>query len=276
MPLNSPRFSSSRRLSKAAANSPPLGKGDRGRAVHLVQQALLDLGWSMPRSTGGGYSPDGIYGKETVAVVEAFQQSRGLSDDGVVGRNTMGALDREFGSYGWRVRLHFRLIAEGNLAFGRIMSDIQRIYGQYGIQALFGSGESLGLSPEEQTVFQQIDQSCTWNVSSGELQELHRTGAPVPSDEVSIYYINAFQRPDLLGCGGHARGRPACTVLARADRYATAHEVGHVLLTSAFSPVHVNDRRNLMFPTAVKHGTTPVLTNRQVAQMRRHACCKTI
>jgi peptidoglycan hydrolase-like protein with peptidoglycan-binding domain len=39
--------------------------------------ALLDLGYSMPRSTGNTkYSPDGIYGEETKAVVKKFQKDR--------------------------------------------------------------------------------------------------------------------------------------------------------------------------------------------------------
>jgi peptidoglycan hydrolase-like protein with peptidoglycan-binding domain len=66
MPLTSPRFKSSTTLNKIAANAATLNIGSSGRAVHLVQMALLDLGYAMPNSTSNAnYSPDGIYGEET-------------------------------------------------------------------------------------------------------------------------------------------------------------------------------------------------------------------
>jgi hypothetical protein len=78
----------------------------------------------------------------------------------------------------------------------------------------------------------------------------------------------------LHSLGGHAVTRPAVTVAGHASRWDTAHEVGHVLLGFGFSPLHVNDRRNLMHPTAATYVTIPVLTDKQVRQMRRSVCCK--
>jgi hypothetical protein len=67
--------------------------------------------------------------------------------------------------------------------------------------------------------------------------------------------------------------RPACTVAANVTRWATAHEVGHVLLTSRFSPVYSPERRNLMMADVLFFSSTPVLTDRQVAQILRSPCC---
>jgi peptidoglycan hydrolase-like protein with peptidoglycan-binding domain len=59
-----------------------VGYGDRGAAVASLQKAL-------------GMAPeqqDGIFGRQTQAAVVAFQRENGLSPDGIVGPNTMSAL----------------------------------------------------------------------------------------------------------------------------------------------------------------------------------------
>jgi hypothetical protein len=38
----------------------------------------------------------------------------------------------------------------------------------------------------------------------------------------------------------------------------TAHEVGHVLLTSAFKPVHADDPNNLMYPYSSNASRVPM------------------
>ncbi len=95
MPLTSLRFASNARLQAAALNRPAMGRGERGPAVALVQQALLDLGYPMPRSAGNGV-PDGVYGRETKDVIWQFQQIWHLSTDGVAGKQTLEKLDSLF------------------------------------------------------------------------------------------------------------------------------------------------------------------------------------
>ena len=93
MALTSPRFARNDRLQAAANNQPPLKTGETGEAVEILQQALIDLGASMPRSTNPSGLTDGIYGPETAATVTAFQASQGLSQDGIAGKDTLGKLD---------------------------------------------------------------------------------------------------------------------------------------------------------------------------------------
>lgn len=99
MPLTSPRFAGNARLQSAADNKPPLKKGEpKGRAVELVQQALVDLSYKMPISFKGG-KPDGIYGDETTRVVRQFQIDQGFAPDGWdgrAGRDTLTRLDQLF------------------------------------------------------------------------------------------------------------------------------------------------------------------------------------
>lgn len=64
---------------------PTLRQGSRGADVVRLQQLLL----------GHGFNPgviDGIFGPNTHAAVVAFQRSRGLVQDGIVGVNTWTAL----------------------------------------------------------------------------------------------------------------------------------------------------------------------------------------
>lgn len=272
MALTSPRFIASRRLRNVAANQATIRKGDRGRSVHLVQQALLDLGYPLPRSTKSvSYSPDGVFGDETDAKLREFQARSSLKDDGVLGWRTLQALARRLPAYQHRVRLHFRSIALPKISFERSLLDAQVIFGQYGIKVDYGSGESLLLTQDQMRLFDKIDSDCEWTLSSGEYNELHNLGTRAPSNEILVYQVKELK--GVLGCGGHAVNRPAVTVAAAASRWDTAHEVGHVLLGSGFSPVHINNRRNLMHPTASRYATIPTLTDRQVKQMRRSVCC---
>jgi hypothetical protein len=61
-----------------------------------LQQALIDLGFAMPRSAARGAVPDGAFGDETEATVMAFQRKCALKADGLVGPLTLGQLDDIF------------------------------------------------------------------------------------------------------------------------------------------------------------------------------------
>jgi peptidoglycan hydrolase-like protein with peptidoglycan-binding domain len=95
MAVTSPRFANNARLQAASENNPPMGRGETGDGVAVLQQALADLGFNMPISFSQG-SPDGIYGAETEATVRQLQQKQGLGQDGIAGRDTWAELDRLF------------------------------------------------------------------------------------------------------------------------------------------------------------------------------------
>jgi hypothetical protein len=275
MSLDSPRFNTSKKLINAAANT-PIRMGATGRSVHLVQMALIDLGYAMPLSTKNiRYSPDGVFGNETKTKLMEFQNANNINPSGAIDRDTMLALDHFCRDYKHQVSLHFRSISLTTIPFGQSLADTERIYGQYGIKIQFASGMSLMLSEAEEETFNQIDQECHWILNDGEYNQLHSMGGSVPPDQVSVYYVKKFSE-DILGCGGHAVNRPACTVAATASRWDTAHELGHVLLTSAFAPHHINDRRNIMHESASTYADIPVFTDRQIEKIRQNACCVAI
>ena len=94
MALSSPRFRWSNRLQQVELNNPPMRHGEKGQAVRLIQQCMIDLSINpMTNSIKRCGSPDGIYGRETKVAVDSYQTSKRLSSDGVVGQNTMRALD---------------------------------------------------------------------------------------------------------------------------------------------------------------------------------------
>lgn len=59
---------------------PTLRRGSTGDAVRKLQQALKNLNYPV--------TPDGVYGNDTIAAVEAFQRINGLSVDGAAGQST--------------------------------------------------------------------------------------------------------------------------------------------------------------------------------------------
>ena len=147
MPLSSPRFQDERELIAVEAGHAILRRGSTGRHVHLVQMALIDLGFVMPISIlSQDYSPDGVYGAETEAIVKAFQRSvpaPGLKPDGVVGQLTLRELDKRHPKFTHRINLHFRSLSLSDIPFRQLMSNTAQAYAQYGIEVWFASGESL-------------------------------------------------------------------------------------------------------------------------------------
>jgi hypothetical protein len=64
-----------------------LNPGDTGEQVKILQRALTALGFSPGKA-------DGDYGPSTRTAVERFQVSKGLAEDGVVGQQTLAALQK--------------------------------------------------------------------------------------------------------------------------------------------------------------------------------------
>jgi hypothetical protein len=64
-----------------------LSPGDTGEQVKTLQKALASLGYSAGKA-------DGNYGPSTQSAVEQFQAANGLAADGVVGQQTLAALQQ--------------------------------------------------------------------------------------------------------------------------------------------------------------------------------------
>lgn len=69
-----------------------LRKGEHGPEIAVLQTQLNALGFK--DAQGRALVPDGDFGERTKQAVEAFQRSRHLDDDGVVGKDTLAALKK--------------------------------------------------------------------------------------------------------------------------------------------------------------------------------------
>ena len=88
--LVAPRFSGNTILEEALDDERLVGVGSSGTHVRLLQESLLDMGYNLPE-----FGADGIFGAETKAAVERFQDDAGAAKiDGIVGPETMGLFDR--------------------------------------------------------------------------------------------------------------------------------------------------------------------------------------
>jgi peptidoglycan hydrolase-like protein with peptidoglycan-binding domain len=83
------RFSGNATLEGVFDNERVLQVGSTGAPVTLVQQALIALGYPLPR-----FGADGNFGDETKRAVNAFQRDVGLTPDGRVGFRTIDFLDK--------------------------------------------------------------------------------------------------------------------------------------------------------------------------------------
>jgi peptidoglycan hydrolase-like protein with peptidoglycan-binding domain len=90
--LQSERLRGDARLQRAFDDSPVMRSGESGAGVKTLQRALRDLGYDLTKTFAKG-DADGTFGDETVAAVKAFQRDQSLGDNGVVGRDTLRALD---------------------------------------------------------------------------------------------------------------------------------------------------------------------------------------
>jgi peptidoglycan hydrolase-like protein with peptidoglycan-binding domain len=87
--LKNDRFKGDATLQAVAAGSATLQAGAKGEPVKAVQNALLDMGYAMPK-----FGADGDFGGETRKAVREFQTDRKLPVTGNVDAATLAALDK--------------------------------------------------------------------------------------------------------------------------------------------------------------------------------------
>lgn len=244
-------------------------------STRVVQGALNQF----PASLGGPevkLATNGICGSTTIAAIKRLQMALGgQKPDGRVDlfHRTHHALATgpDVLRLKYRVGLHFRSLAMTQVSFDRHLRSTHQVYDRCGITIEMKSAKSLHLSEADARRFKRMDGTCEWEITSGEYADLQRLSSDVSSSEIVVFYVDGFDG-DHDGCGGHLRNRPACIVGAATNQWVTAHEVGHVLLTSSFLPVHHASHRNLMNGSVNGHAT-PFLNLEQVAQIKRSRCC---
>ncbi|MEP0263094.1 DUF4157 domain-containing protein [Dokdonia sp.] len=95
--LKSHRFNGNKTIEKVLNGKLLIKKGSKGSHVRIVQQALLDAGFKLPK-----HGVDGVFGNETKKAVKDFQTASKLpkkEQDGIVGKITMSKLDSKYTGY---------------------------------------------------------------------------------------------------------------------------------------------------------------------------------
>ncbi|MEM9224479.1 MAG: peptidoglycan-binding domain-containing protein [Pseudomonadota bacterium] len=281
MPLTSPRFKENAQLKSAFANSPWLKKGSKGVGVHLMQFALIDLGFPMPKSKGKkGLSPDGDFGDETRAVVKKFQASLlggpAVADDGVVGQHTMGKLDRAIGGFTHKISIHLRVVFMPDKDPTHYVKIARDAYAQYGILFDIASALPLFLDSSKKEWLEKQSTSGS-DVIDDPPRSVLAPFFPVKTSDVLVYSVELFD-PDTVYGLTTSNGKGAVCRLSKDQQDTTlAHEVGHALLTplSGFDKEDHHPSVNNVMGTGTR--VPPyVLTLDQVTEMRGHLRCTTI
>jgi peptidoglycan hydrolase-like protein with peptidoglycan-binding domain len=86
-----------KRIQQAEQNSPSMKSGEKGEAVHLLQAALILNGIDVPHHGVTKGVRNDNYLQETQTAVRAAEKKFGLTiqDQGIAGKQVIGALDRE-------------------------------------------------------------------------------------------------------------------------------------------------------------------------------------
>ncbi len=88
---HSARFAGDSVLVGIAKGSDVVKKGDKGLKVCKLQQALIDMGYSLPK-----YGVDGDFGDETVTALLKFQFDSGIPETSKFDQTTINTLDTRF------------------------------------------------------------------------------------------------------------------------------------------------------------------------------------
>jgi N-acetylmuramoyl-L-alanine amidase len=132
-------------------------RGETGPAVHEIRSILIALEL-LPAPPADGVSSQASFDEATETAVRAFQQSRGIGIDGVVGSETWQALDGARWKLGARTLYHsvpdalvgedVRTLQERLLEMGYDTGRADAIYGARTARAVAQFQREVGLAPD--------------------------------------------------------------------------------------------------------------------------------
>lgn len=172
------------------------------------------------------------------------------------------------------ISIHVRTLATPGFDYSRAISMARMIYGNIGVAFNVMSEFCPAMSDSSSVDLSIVDGNCSWDQFNTEQTDLYSRARP-GSSGITVFIVGGIREDagnSLAGCAGHAPGKPAAVVSASAGTIFTiAHEVGHVLLGSGYTPVHSADTSNIMISGTwrIPTGAIPYFTENQRQQILR-------
>ncbi len=165
-------------------------------------------------------------------------------------------------------------LAPPQFDYFKAVTFAEKLYGSNGIYFDIRQGLCLALTSAQQTKLAVIDGQCKWDQNNSEQDDLFELVKGRVGTGISIFIvggINTDGTNTLAGCAGHSPSKPAVVVSATGTIYTMAHELGHVLLTSTFSPVHETSNTNIMVNGThnIPAGSSPTFNANQIKQIMK-------
>jgi hypothetical protein len=150
----------------------------------------------------------------------------------------------------------------------------EKLYGSNGIYVSWGFGQCLALSEAQEIKLKVIDGTCKWDQNNSEQDDLYNLVKARNPSGILIFIVGGIKTDatkTLAGCAGHEPSKPAAVVSATGTMYTMAHELGHVLLTSSYSPVHETSTSNIMVNGThrIPAGSSPTFNASQITQIMK-------
>lgn len=225
-PLRNARFSAQSGLVAVLAGQPPLGSGSRGPSVSAVQQALVDMGFSVP----GGI--DGSFGAQSGKALRNFQMHAHaafpqVDTTGVVDAATLRALDALAPAPGQKGQTgHLPVpLYQGTPVRVVVVKNEHRTFlfdAQGKVQGIFGNAVGRGTTPTDpglKKVTGKLNEAdshalgmkmwgswafgsrlvdLSWNTGKSSGEELHGTNAPNQLGEDVSHGCVRHANPDII------------------------------------------------------------------------------
>ncbi|HEX6447112.1 MAG TPA: N-acetylmuramoyl-L-alanine amidase [Streptosporangiales bacterium] len=135
------------------------GRGARGDKVRVVHERLAALGLVSEEPATDGSVP--VYDESLETALRYFQQSRGLTVDGIVGQETFRALEESR----WRLGDRVLFYSPGRLMTGDDVDELQRRLLELGFDCgkpdgVFGADTAAALRDFQRNTGLQVDGTC--------------------------------------------------------------------------------------------------------------------
>lgn len=158
--------------------------------------------------------------------------------------------------------------------YDKAITFAEKLYGSNGIYFDIRQEQCLNVSAAQQVKLEVIDGACKWDQNNSEQDDLYNLVDTWVSNSIVIFIVGGIKTSatsTLAGCAGHAPSKPAVVVSATGTMYTLAHELGHVLLTSSYSPVHETSTSNIMVSGThrIPAGSSPTFNASQVTQIKK-------